>query len=441
MIQVGQLSNGIRIITELVPQANLVSVYCSVEVGSQHDPIQYSGLSHLLEHTLFLGTKSYSTDEINRFSRQIGTEINAGTDREATSVTTDILPEDLPQTLSFISEMLTECVFPPQQIENEKKIVLDEIDNVGEDVDATSYNLIYQAAYPNQSVQYPIGGYAATVETITPDILKQHYRLYAQPEKIIIGLSGAIDHRKSLLLCQQLFGNIRPSGITKELPELTYIGTDKRIPAFTARNHIHLAFNGVPLKSPKHHVTGSLLAIILENALFDKLRHDQGLLYDIQVENDAFKNGSLFTVSTNCKPKMTKNILYGCAAVIGKINHLITPETLKIAQKSLKIESGEQRHSLAENAHQNVFNLRYFNRIVSAEEYIKIIDAVQPNDLQLAAEQIFSSRPSFAAMGMPNTIPAYRHIVKWLQDNRAPQKICRAAKPFYPCLAQSREKE
>lgn len=416
MIQTSILSNGIRIVTESVPDAQTVSVQYSIEIGSQNDPTQYSGLAHLLEHALFLGSKLFSQKEIQRYDHLIGSTLNAETNQECTCISDDVLTEDLPKALELIADIIQNPLFPPQAVHLEKKVVLNEIEEVSQDDDMFADNLIYKAAYKNQALQHPTEGYEKTVRAITPDIIKNHYQIYRQPDKMIISLSGNVKHKQVVKICQSLFGQIQSSTKLKPLPKTIYTGGDKRIAEEMSSNVFRLGFNGIPFgEGVDGYIKASILATVLEQVLYDELRFQKGLLYSIHADNEAYKNCALFIISAACLPKNTKEVIQGSAQIIGQIEKYITLQNLQAAQKSIKLDLSLRTNSPHEKAISNEFDMRYFNRIIPLKEYFQKIEAVCVADIKEMAKRIFSSRLSFAGVGKLKEMPSYEQITQWIE--------------------------
>src|ERR1700726_2633981 len=96
-----------------------------IGTGSAMESEDEAGLSHLLEHMLFRGTESYRSEEIDQIFATMGAEINAGTDREATSLYTRVLDHHLERALEVMGEMVWKPGF--EDLQAEREVVLEEI--------------------------------------------------------------------------------------------------------------------------------------------------------------------------------------------------------------------------------------------------------------------------------------------------------------------------
>ena len=121
MIQQSTLSNGIRVLTERIPQALSVTVGYWVEVGSRHEATQQSGLSHFVEHMLFKGTKTRSSQDISMAMDLVGGVLNAFTSREYTCYYAKVLKDKVGHALELLSDIFLNSTFCANEMERERR--------------------------------------------------------------------------------------------------------------------------------------------------------------------------------------------------------------------------------------------------------------------------------------------------------------------------------
>ena len=95
-----------RVVTERVPSVRSVALGFFINTGSATERDDQAGISHLLEHMLFRGTERYGSEEIDQIFDGMGAEINAGTDKEATSLYTRVLDGHLERAFDVTSDMI-----------------------------------------------------------------------------------------------------------------------------------------------------------------------------------------------------------------------------------------------------------------------------------------------------------------------------------------------
>ena len=418
MIQTSQMPNGIRIVTDSIPNIDKVYISFSMLVGSQDEPREYGGLAHVLEHSLFLGTKTKSEKEISQLSKWLGGNLNAETNQDKTRLTISVLSEDVNSAFELLSDLLQNPVFPEEIVEKEKQVILTEISDIQEDDEILADNLIYNAAFKQQPLGLPTEGTPKKVKLITADMLRTFHHNHYTADKLIVSLAGNISHEHSLCLCQKFLGNFA-SHTTKESASSKYLGGDRRVFADSPETNVfRLGFEGSSLQDIKSYTTADILATIYEDALFDKLRQEQGLLYTIKANNDGFKDVGVFVLSGYCTPENTEAVIRSCIEQVVQSDKLITPEALQIAKKRLKLDLSSNDGSLEDSVLSNEFDMQYFGRIVSLKEYTDVIDSIQVTDVRHMADKIFKSRLSFAGYGTAKHLPSYQQITDWMDDAR-----------------------
>ena len=100
------LDSGVRVVTERVPSVRSVALGFWIGTGSAAEEKGQAGISHLLEHMLFRGTDRYGSEEIDQIFDGMGAELNAGTDKEATSLYTRVLDRHLERAFDVMSDMI-----------------------------------------------------------------------------------------------------------------------------------------------------------------------------------------------------------------------------------------------------------------------------------------------------------------------------------------------
>lgn len=121
------LPNGVRVLCETVPHVRSVALGIWVNTGSRMEEDGEAGVSHLIEHMLFKGTKRRTAEQIAQEIEGRGGHLNAFTDREATCYYARILSDDLAVGVDVLADMLTDSKLDPADLSTEIGVVLEEI--------------------------------------------------------------------------------------------------------------------------------------------------------------------------------------------------------------------------------------------------------------------------------------------------------------------------
>ncbi|MGC1809783.1 MAG: pitrilysin family protein, partial [Candidatus Binataceae bacterium] len=127
MVSRSVLSNGVRVLSEAMPQMVSSTIGIWVENGSRYETPAESGVSHFIEHLLFKGTKKRTAAEIAEEMDNVGGVLNAFTGKEYTCYYAKVLGEVLPMTVDLLADIFLESIFDSEEIDRERQVVLQEI--------------------------------------------------------------------------------------------------------------------------------------------------------------------------------------------------------------------------------------------------------------------------------------------------------------------------
>src|SRR5690606_22971958 len=122
-----RLPSGLTVLTHAMPHLESTALGVWVGTGSRSERENEHGLSHLLEHMAFKGTRTRSARDIAEQIEAVGGEVNAATSVETTSYYARVLKEDVPLAVDILSDILRNSVFDPVELEREQHVILQEI--------------------------------------------------------------------------------------------------------------------------------------------------------------------------------------------------------------------------------------------------------------------------------------------------------------------------
>src|SRR6478752_5343103 len=128
-----------------MPSVRSVALGWFIATGSAAEHTDEAGISHVLEHMLFRGTERFGSEEIDQIFDAMGAEINAGTDKEATSLYTRVLDRHLDRAFEVMSDM----IFQPRfgELEAEREVVLEEIAMYEDDPQEKVFDVLGEAVF------------------------------------------------------------------------------------------------------------------------------------------------------------------------------------------------------------------------------------------------------------------------------------------------------
>ena len=187
-----------------MPSVRSAALGFFVGAGSRGERTEEAGLSHFLEHMLFRGTDRYGSAEIDQLFDGMGAELNAGTDKEGTTVYARMLDQHLPRAFDVIADMVWRPAF--NDVDPEREVVLEEIAMYEDDPQDTVFDVLGDAVFGDHPLGRPIIGRAPVIrDTPVADIAAFHARRYV-PSSVVVAAAGSVDHDVVVELAERTLG-------------------------------------------------------------------------------------------------------------------------------------------------------------------------------------------------------------------------------------------
>jgi predicted Zn-dependent peptidase len=400
------LDNGLRVITANMPHTRSVSVCIFIGVGSRYETEPEAGISHFIEHVLFKGTqKRPSSREISEAIEGVGGIINGGTDKELTLYWCKVAQPHFPLALDVLADILLHPRFEPEDIENERHVIIEELNMERDSPTHLVDLLIDELLWPAHPLGRDIAGSKGTVTSISREMMLDYLGRQYLPENTVVAIAGDVQHEEMLTAVGQALGgwaNPKPRPAYSAYKEQTfprlYIKTKE-----TEQAHLCLGLGGLSIDHPKR-FTLDLLNVILgegmSSRLFSEIRDRLGLAYSIHSFVDHFLDTGSIIIYAGVE---TKNLGVAVTSILEQLARL--KETVPEAEiaKAKELSKGrlllrmEDSHSVAAwGGGQEVLT----GQILSVDEITAIIDAITAEELrQIANELLVSNQLRLAVVG------------------------------------------
>src|SRR4030042_5166818 len=213
MYQKTTLDNGLRIVTSMMPHTRAVCVSMFIGAGSRYELPEQAGLSHFVEHLCFKGTEKRPTaKEISETIDCIGGVLNGGTDKELTVYWVKVARPHFSTALDLLVDMLRNSKFDPVEIENERKVIIEELKMSMDSPQGRVDTLIDEVVWPNQALGRDVAGTKETVGIVKREMMLDYLpRLYL-PSNTVVSVAGDISHEEMGSSVTRMWGNW-PDGI------------------------------------------------------------------------------------------------------------------------------------------------------------------------------------------------------------------------------------
>ncbi len=396
------LDNGITVVSDSMPHLGTVSLGIWVGAGARDEGEHEHGISHLLEHMAFKGTRRRSARRIAEEIEQVGGDINAATSVEQTSYNVRVLGEDLGLGLDILSDILTEPAFAPDELAREKNVIVQEIGAVMDTPDDLVFDLFQEHAFPGQAVGRSILGTPDTVRSFDPAGLSAYLERTYRGPRMVVSAAGAVDHDQ---LVAEAAGRLKTIGAEAKAaaPSATYGGGTILTPRDLEQVHVVLGLEGRSFRHPQYHalqVLSNVLGGGMSSRLFQEVREERGLCYSIYSFHWAYADTGLFAIyagtDTGDVGELTNVVIDQLMAV----GETVTETELARAKAQMKVGLLAALESSGARADQVARQILAFNRVIPVEEIVAKVDGVTVEAVKQAARDLVAGgRPTLSAIG------------------------------------------
>ena len=277
------LANGVRVITERIENVRSVALGFWIGTGSAMESDGQAGTSHLLEHMLFRGTEHYRSHEIDEIFDAMGAEINAGTDRESTSLYTRMLDRHLERAFDVLAEMVWQPRF--ESLEAEREVVLEEIAMYEDDPQDRVFDVLGEAVFGAHPLGRAVIGTADVVGAVTREQLEAFHDERYAPQSIVIAAAGSVDHEALVRMASERGSQVAEAGAPEHAPgEPQFERRVRFLRKDTEQYHVCLGGRGISRHDERRfalRVLEGVLGGTSSSRLFQEVRERRGLAYSV----------------------------------------------------------------------------------------------------------------------------------------------------------------
>jgi predicted Zn-dependent peptidase len=389
------LDNGLRLITETMPHVRSVTIGVWLMRGSRHESDDRSGIAHFVEHMLFKGTATRSAEDIAQAIDSIGGQLDAFTAKEYASYYIKVLDEHVPLAVDLLSDIVLRPAFPDEELEREKKVILEEIKMVEDTPDDLVHELFTQHFWEGHPLGRPILGSKDTVEAFTLDTLRGYFTGAYVASNMIISAAGNLEHARVRELVEQAFGALARSGepLSAEAPRVVpqVVTRTKEL----EQSHICLGTNSYPQSHRDRYVSYILNTVLggsMSSRLFQNVREKRGLAYAVFSGLSAYRDAGNITIYAGCANEAVEQVVDLCVEELRGMKRIPVPEPeLRRAKDHLK---GSLMLSLENTASRMSHLARqeiYFDRHFGLDETLAGVERVSAEDVQRVARDLFAN--------------------------------------------------
>jgi predicted Zn-dependent peptidase len=416
------LSSGLRIITESIPTVRSAAVGYWVSTGSRDEEVLEAGAAHFLEHLLFKGTPSRTALEISSSIEAIGGDMNAFTTQEYTCFHAKVLDRDVDLVIETLSDMLTSSNVTQEDVDQERKVVLEEISMHEDEPNELAYDNWSQNLLGDQPIGRPIIGTRKSISDMTRKQVYDFYKKFYAPERTVISIAGNINHEKVVEKIIETLKNTGwdKTGVTPLKPrsseKLKSKGTGSLIVSKdTEQAHLVWGVPAVDRHDERRYTLAVLSAALgggMSSRLFQEIREKRGLVYTVYSFAHHYTGIGVYGIyagTTNEK--------------VSEVIKIIKEELNDVAKNGLRKEEltrgkGALRGGLVlglEETNSRMTRIAkgelLYGEYLSLDDAINKIDAVTEEDIKSLASEIFNQNGLLCVVGSFENKDEFKDLV------------------------------
>ncbi|VFQ43188.1 M16 family metallopeptidase [Desulfoluna butyratoxydans] len=385
------LENGIRVVTESMPETRSVSVGIMIDVGPRDEPEGCHGLAHLAEHMMFQGTGSRSARDIALMMDESGGQMGAFTTRDYTCYSATVLDDYTTYALDLMGDILLNSVFPEEALEREKHSILREIDGEADIPSSRAHGALKSHVWGRHPLGRSVAGSPEVVRSMTREDLIYFVHRYYLPDRMIVAAAGNLHHGDFLSQVRDAFWRMMGTGEKTHSPSPSFASGVVVEDVPVSQAYFAIGLDCLPYGDEGRygvHLLNSIIGGGSSSRLYVRLREERGLVYRIGSEYHAYADGGMLVIEGSTAPEYLIRVLCLVLVELWQLaagDDPVSEEELWKARMQLRAQ-----HLIAsENSSTRMSRLAtqafYFERFLSGEEILSSIDAVGCAELKETA--------------------------------------------------------
>ena len=320
------LPNGMTVLVRENPVAPVVAVSLQIKAGSRFETAETAGITNLLLRSMIRGSAKRSAVQLAEAAEEIGGSVDASGEVESAEIRGAALARHWETLLGLIAEVALEPALTAEGIEQERRLVLSQIQTRGDTPFPLSFDTVIRDLYGGHPYGWHSLGLKASVERLSREALLAHYREAFQPERMVLAVSGQVPRERVAKRAERLFSRLaRSAGAPAPAAAGPAPAGGRRVVAWPARQaQILIGYLGPGLADPTYpamRVLGAVLGGGMSGRLFVEIRDKRGLAYSIGVLT-PYRTGPAFFVTYLGTAR--QNVAAAEAAVLEELERIRT---------------------------------------------------------------------------------------------------------------------
>ena len=391
------LNNGMTVLITQRNSAPVVAIDTWVNTGYFNEPDSLTGISHLLEHMFFKGTKKRKVGELREETRKLGGYLNAGTIYEYTHYYTVLPSRYVESGLELQSDALWNSVIDTAELEKEKKVVIEEVKRKWDNPNAWSWEKLMELAFDRHPIRRWRMGTPEQIKGWSREQFEHYLKSFYRPDNIILSIAGEVKPKEVMKAVEKYYGAIEmaKTRIPPHIEEPQQKGLKyAQLKGDITQSYLKLGFH-TPGRVAEYYEALDVLAHVLgagkSSRLSQNLVEKKGLVHAVGCEAFGLKDLGFFIIEAELEAKDMQKAETEIFREIEKIktDGIADLELVKVknAIKFSYLSSLETAGGVAEN----LALFESYGDYRLGEEYLTKVEEVTADDIQKAARRYLTT--------------------------------------------------
>ena len=421
------LRNGMRVVTQAMPAARSVSVAIFVGVGSRHETDAHAGLSHLLEHLVFKGTRGYPVPgALSEVIEGSGGSVNASTDRELTVYSSRVPRRQAARGLEVVAELVLRPLLRKTDLVAEKPVIVDEIRMYVDSPSDHVFTLFDELLFGDHPLGREIAGTPRSVRRATRASAAAHWRRWYRPQHLVLAVAGAIQHADVVDAAAAWWDDETSDWLADAVeavepgplpgpdaahalrglrpPHLDDGGGIRVVHRGLSQGNLCLGMPGTARNDPDRwalDVLGAVLGDGMSSRLFLELRERRSLAYDVSTFAASYADCGTFGVHAGFDPEQAEKVVIAIREQLERV--VQEPVSRGELDRAVAYTRGRLELRMEETSAVASWlgtGESLLPRILTVDEVVERLEAVTPDDLLRVARRFLGAeRARLAVLG------------------------------------------
>ncbi len=404
------LPSGLRIVTEEVSSVRSAAVGIWVNIGSRDEAPATAGASHFLEHLLFKGTPRRNALEISSAIESVGGEMNAFTSKEYTCFYARVIDTDLPMAVDVISDLITSSIVTAEDVDAERKVVLEEIAMRDDDPSDLVHDLYAETYYGDTALGRPILGTIDSINNMSRNTVFNYYKKRYLPQDLVVAVAGNIKHKRVVAMVEEALSrdNFLDVQGTPQIRPNTPIKRGKQgrvgiIYRKSEQAHMFYGMEGVARNDDRRFTMGVLSSALgggMSSRLFQEIREKRGLAYSVYSYAQQFAGSGQIGFYAGCNPSKATEVINIIQEVLADV------ASNGMSHEEIERAKGAVRGSLVLSQEDSASRMSRIGKseivygdIMGFDEILKAVARVTPEDVRVIASEFLTKTPTLGVVG------------------------------------------